>query len=945
LRARGSAAGGSSLGTAPRSLLLNPFDTTDDSALVMSSVDGGSFELYQMNQPADQEPIRGTGVLAACFTARAKFALLDKASRHIIVRSFQANDAGKKVKAPFASPDFIFPASSSGRLLVRADDKIALFELQSRRVVGEIAGTAVKYVAWSADGSHVALIGKHAIVLCDRDLTQITSVTETVRIKSGCWDENGVFLYTTLNHVKYLLPLAPAAAPAGAPASAGSAADHGIVRTLDAPLYAVECRNGSLYVLDRDAKTRVLPVDTTEYQFKLALARRQFDRVLSIIKQSRLCGQAVIAYLQKGGFPEIALFFVEDEPTRFNLALECGNLDIALKAAKQVDQPETWHRLAAEALRQGNVEIAEIAYQCVKALDKLSFLYVITGNRAKLAKMLQISTVRNDLQSRLHNALYLGAVEDRIAVLEAAGQTALAYATASTFGLEEEAQRLRGYLEEAGLPVPQLPLASATAPAEALLPPTPLVRAAGNWPASPVSKGAFDPATIAAVAAAAKEGATGPGGAMAGAAAAASAVAAAQAAATAQAAAEARAAAQAEAAEDGDLGEEEGGEGGGWGDDLDLGLGAEEAKPAAAGTAGKSEGAWGDDLDLDLDGADLSPAGAASSSGKMGAEWTAPVGGTSIPSYWVGNSSVAGDHVAAGSFETAMQLLNRQIGIVNFAPLRANFISAWQAARTAVSTLPSLPSATVFLSRNDLDAPLPRDRALPVVGFTLATLQERVRNLYRAFMEGKFSECKEHLDALFAAIPLVVIPSGAKAELAEVKAILRIALEYKLAVRIMLTAKAHDQEDGVRQMELASYMAHCALEPPHLILALNLAMSVCYKFQNFIHAAGFARRLLEMPDISSAKNAALATKAKKVLQLSEQQARNAHKIDYDPAQPFTICAGSLTPIYKGVESIVSPFSGAVYLPRFKGSVCAIDGMSAVGIETLGLVCSNVQTRK
>jgi coatomer subunit alpha len=84
--------------------------------------------------------------------------------------------------------------------------------------------------------------------------------------------------------------------------------------------------------------------------------------------------------------------------------------------------------------------------------------------------------------------------------------------------------------------------------------------------------------------------------------------------------------------------------------------------------------------------------------------------------------------------------------------------------------------------------------------------------------------------------------------------------EYKTAVRIMITAKAHDAADGVRQMELAAYMTHCSLEPAHLMLALNLAMSMAYKHSNFIHAAGFARRLLELPDISAAKNAALATK-------------------------------------------------------------------------------------
>ena len=29
---------------------------------------------------------------------------------------------------------------------------------------------------------------------------------ETIRIKSGIWDDTGVFVYTTLNHLKYALP-------------------------------------------------------------------------------------------------------------------------------------------------------------------------------------------------------------------------------------------------------------------------------------------------------------------------------------------------------------------------------------------------------------------------------------------------------------------------------------------------------------------------------------------------------------------------------------------------------------------------------------------------------------------------------------------------------------------------------------------------------------------
>jgi hypothetical protein len=39
----------------------------------------------------------------------------------------------------------------------------------------------------------------------------------------------------------------------------------------------------------------------------------------------------------------------------------------------------------------------------------------------------------------------------------------------------------------------------------------------------------------------------------------------------------------------------------------------------------------------------------------------------------------------------------------------------------------------------------------------------------------------------------------------------------------------------------------------------------------------------------------------------------------------------------------SPYSGAVYKPEFNGSVCVIDGMAQVGVETIGLVV-NIATR-
>lgn len=118
----------------------------------------------------------------------------------------------------------------------------------------------------------------------------------------------------------------------------------------------------------------------------------------------------------------MALHFVKDPKTRFELAIECGNLPVALETAKTIDREECWQKLATEALKQGNHQVLEMAYQRVKNFERLSFLYVITGNVDKLKKMLKIAEMRNDSMSRYHNALYLGDVEEQIRVLKEVGQ-------------------------------------------------------------------------------------------------------------------------------------------------------------------------------------------------------------------------------------------------------------------------------------------------------------------------------------------------------------------------------------------------------------------------------------------------------------------------------------------------------------------------------------------
>ena len=112
---------------------------------------------------------------------------------------------------------------------------------------------------------------------------------------------------------------------------------------------------------------------------------------------------------------------VENTRARFSLALDSGNLEVAYKTSFELKDAECYNRLGEEALRQGNHQIVEVAYQNNRNYEKLSFLYLITGNYEKLNKMLAIAQKRNDIMSRFHNSLYVGNVEEKIRILAEVG--------------------------------------------------------------------------------------------------------------------------------------------------------------------------------------------------------------------------------------------------------------------------------------------------------------------------------------------------------------------------------------------------------------------------------------------------------------------------------------------------------------------------------------------
>jgi coatomer protein complex subunit alpha (xenin) len=351
--------------------------------------------------------------------------------------------------------------------------------------------------------------------------------------------------------------------------------------------------------------------------------------MLQIINNSSLVGQSIISYLQKKGYPEIALQFVQDPQTRFELAIECGNLDVAVETAKELDRPALWTRLGTEALAHGNHQIVEMVYQKLRLFDKLSFLYLVTGDKDKLIRMSKIAEHRGDFTARFQNSLFLGDVETRIQMFKEADLYPMAYLTAKANGLTEECELI---LEAAGLTEDQITIPDSGAPGP--LPKAIVPTYKANWPTKATSHSFFEKAILGQV-----DGADG------------------------------------DAAANGFEDEAEAdGENGHLAEDDD-----EE----------ETDG-WdlGDDVNVEGDSDFVNV-----ESGEGGA-------GSSEADLWTRNSPLAADHVAAGSFESAMNLLNRQVGAVNFVPLKDRFLEIYASSRTYIPATADLPPLINYVRRS-----------------------------------------------------------------------------------------------------------------------------------------------------------------------------------------------------------------------------------------------------
>ncbi|CAG9323393.1 unnamed protein product [Blepharisma stoltei] len=859
----------------PSHIFVNQISSGDYHVLLQYQQEGGVYFLFSFNKDfsGDKSAVNITGAsTSSCFIGKDRFVILTK-QKEVQVMDF-SNAVKKKLTFGF-TPSAIYPAGIN-RILIKHDDSLSLFDISAKEIIKTVALSAtIKQVIWTLTNEYAAILSSENITLISKNLDVLcTSPRERINIKSGVWDPCGVFVYSTATHLRYIIVNG----------------DNGTVRSLDKPIYLVSIDDKEAVGVDREGDIVKLPTSNLEYRFKLALHCKRYNEVKLILESGGLIGNGVVKYLQDRGFSEIALYFVEDEKTRFNLAIQAGIIEIALQSAYKLNDKECWLKLGSEALRQGNSQIVEMAYQKTRNLDRLSVLYMITGNLNKLSKMQQIAETRGDKLRLFHNTLLRGDIEKRVEMLAEAGQVPLAYITARIHGIqhmlngpleqslgEQGVQKLEDYISK--LPQPK-----------ALYPPVPIFTSKQggdeNWPLHHVITSEFellknqvDPANPYAVNAA-----------------------------------------ESHRQEEHNFTDVGNVESSGWGGpDLDF----EIAEPSAAP-------AWGND---DFDVPDIKE-----EEGKS--EVNTLTSGISLQQKWARTCQVPGELVAAGAFQAAMQLLTRTAGVVNFAPLKNHILNVYMGGSVSLPLLPHLkPITDAYITRIKTPA-----QARPHVTITLSQLSVQIKNAYKLTTQGKFADAL----AIFVNIlqSILFLSVFSENEVAEVKDLIKICVEYIACMRLELTRQAEANKGNIaRALELGYYMTLCKLQPPHQSLTLRSIIATAYKYKNYITCTSLCKRFLELanqhPQVVQGDAKQVIDKHKKLLVYCQQVFTNDLSLGVElpensPDIASMLCQRTFTQVSPAVPTARCPFCGSLYHKEYKGTNCDTCLVSQIGLEALGL---------
>lgn len=657
--------------------------------------------------------------------------------------------------------------------------------------------------------------------------------------------------------------------------------ETGTIRSTENTIYLVRASGNKVWFLTREAKIVLEEIDNPEMAFKLALQQERYRDVLKLIQSKKLQGEALVSYLHSHNHPEIAMHFVADPWIKFNLAIESGDMAIAKETALVLNRRDAWRILADSASRYGDIQLGQLANSKANNLSGLAHQCLLTGNLNTLQALIDKS---KDPNFQMQYSLFTGDIARRLQILLEANQLPLAHALAASNGMDDIAEEILTKMD------PEVAERCAARKIGAAVKPPAVEAVTDNWPLLPVQETYFarmlkEPGLL-------------------------------------------------------DYQPDTGvTEAGGWGDDDDDLFGepadadAEESAQAGGATTTAAAGAWDDD-DLDID-IDIDGPATTSQPLPSGGGFVLPREGESFHKHWTNNSRLAAHHVAAGAFDSAIDLLKRQVDLCNAQPLARPFMAIWASANASMPSFGIMPSHNFALATRPSDEDMSAKHS-PMIPRMLPQLTERINGGFVAVTERRFEDAITIFQSVMHNCLLCVVED--RKELAQLQGLISTCKEYIFAASMEVYRKS--VTDPGKVVELAAYFTHCNLQNSHLVLSLRQAMTLAYKQRCFATAIILARRVLDYdPDMET------STRARKVIAAGEKEGgADAIKLDYSDRNPFQLCSVDRVPMYRGtVEPVKCSFCFAVAKPQHAGKTCPICEIAKLGGNGSGMINGAFQT--
>ncbi|KJP88931.1 hypothetical protein AK88_01425 [Plasmodium fragile] len=848
--------------------------------------------------------IKNKHCCSVAFFTRNKYLLVEKRNGNYLlsIQSIPDDNTSKRVEVPF-KVEGVYPLNNN-KVIILSEHKIYLYDISVKKILTEMNHTDTIISVEILKENYIAFVFKYNVVLTTIDLVHLCTVHEYIRVKSGVWDEENknVFIYNTLSHLKYIL----------------INGEKGLIKCLEEPVYLFKIYNNRLFYITRKQEVISEPLNDTEYLFKLSLANNDEQSAYHYLDtryKGNMCPNGsymeeekkklyfsynLIGYIKKKGFANLAVQMVNNNHTLFNLSIQLGHINNALKAAKKINKKHIWNLLSVHALLVGNYDIAEYALLRMKAYDKLSFLYLFSGNINNLKKMQNVAIIRGDLISIFLNSLYLGDIQQRINVFVEQNQVNLAWACSQLHNIPIN-------LSEKNFDFDVTECTYCPEKSFYLSPPIPIVRVdpslgKNNVSAQPSS--AQSPEQVAE---------------------------------------------QMRATQDAPP---KWGTPSAWNGSYNWPVinlektfqpradpsgaapqGAKKkiaAKSDQRSNASDEDDVWknevnDEDINIDLDleeHKDLLSKSAAMS----------PMKGTKIERvdnlYEVMAKKYGRimDHIRTGNITSALNLISKKYGIVDMKPLKIIIKNVYIATYAYLTPIPNFVPLQCPINTNE-------ETTNTNVYINQHFLFNQIKKAHKLVTLGKFSTALSLFRSTLYHM-IFLTPADKDTEMNEY---LHMCTSYILAMRLEEERNATATEDPRRSLELMAYFTCCPMQNSHLYLVLRRGMGLAWKAQNYVTAGSFAKRLINGNYESIKGSEEEIVKAKKILLMCEQKSTEQHSIDYDPNDYYNmrVCSVSLTRIKPNEETVSCPFCQSVSKREYTSKICPNCLIAQLGKKALG----------